>query len=64
MTEKKKPVTVKPVTVKPVIEISVEAAELLVSAVMKMKLWADPGQIKYIRKHHKELLKLTAVKDG
>ena len=55
----------KTITVIPVIEINVEAAELLVSAVMKMKLWADPGQIKYIRKHHKELLSITTkVKNG
>ena len=50
------------IVVKPVIEISVETAELLLAAVMKMKLWADPGQIKYIRKHHKELLSITVVK--
>jgi len=56
--------TEKTIKVKPVITISAETAELLVSAVMKMKLWADPGQIKYIRKHHKELLNITAVKDG
>ena len=56
--------TKKTITVKPVITINVETAELLVSAVMKMKLWADPGQIKYMRKHHKELLNITVVKDA
>ena len=60
--------TEKTIKVKPVITISAETAELLVSAVMKMKLWADPGQIQYIRKFHepKDLLNITAekVKNG
>ena len=66
MTGKK--VTSKTITVKPVVTISAETAELLISAIMKMKLWADPGQIKYVRSFNsaKEMLIITAekVNDG
>lgn len=62
MTAKK--VTAKTVTVKPVITISAETATLLISAVMKLKLWATPGEIKYVRSFNsaKEMLIITAVK--
>jgi hypothetical protein len=54
------------VTVKPVITISVDTMKVLTSAIEKMKLWADPGQIKYIRKFKsaKDLFKISVEKDG
>jgi len=41
------------IVVEPVITISEDTMNVLVSAIEKMKLWADPGQIKYIRKFKK-----------
>ena len=60
MTAKK---TVKPVKdVKPVTDDQTLLA-LQIDAIKSMKLWANPGQIKYIRRN-KVLEKLMAEYDG
>ncbi len=58
MTVKK---TAKPV--KNTITISEKTADLLVDAVMKMKLWATPEQIKYVRRTTKEPKDLLIIGD-
>ena len=56
--------TEKTIKVKPVITISVDTMVVLVSDIEKMKLWADPGQIQYIRKFKepKDLFKISVEK--